>query len=74
MPKPIRSILAAAGLLAVAALAAAGLMVAAGPAHADCTISGPTTAGANQSFSPNYGLGQTRQLPRSARLWVRYSF
>lgn len=51
MPKPIRSILAAAGLLAVAALAAAGFMVAAGPAHADCTISGPTTAGANQSFS-----------------------
>ena len=30
--------------------------------------------GANQSFSPNYALGQTRQLPRSARLWVRYSF
>jgi hypothetical protein len=52
MPKPIRSILAAAGLLAVAALAAAGFMVTAGtPAHADCTISGPTTAGANQSFS-----------------------
>ena len=52
MPKPIRSILAAAGLLAVAALAAAGFMVTAGtPAHADCTISGPTTAGVNQSFS-----------------------
>ena len=52
MPKPIRSILAAAGLLAVAALAAAGFMVTGGtPAHADCTISGPTTAGVNQSFS-----------------------
>jgi hypothetical protein len=30
--------------------------------------------GANQTFSPNYRLGQTRQLPRSARLWLRYSF
>jgi len=50
MPKPIRSILAAAGLLALAALAAAGFMVTTTPAHADCTISGPTSAGVNQSF------------------------
>jgi hypothetical protein len=52
MPKPIRSILAAAGLLAVAALAAAGVMVTSGtPAHADCSISGPTSADVNQSFT-----------------------
>jgi hypothetical protein len=52
MPKPIRSILAAAGLLAVAALAAAGvLVVAESPAHADCTISGPSSVVVNQSFT-----------------------
>jgi hypothetical protein len=52
MPKPIRSILAAAGLLAVAALAAAGFLATSGtPAHADCTISGPTSASVNQSFT-----------------------
>ena len=30
--------------------------------------------GGNQLYSPNYGLAQVRQLPRSARLSLRYSF
>jgi len=51
MPKPIRSVLTAAGLLAVAALAAAGFLATGTPAHADCTVSGPSTAGVNQAFS-----------------------
>jgi hypothetical protein len=53
MPNPIRSFLAAAGLLMVAALAAAGFLVVAGAptAHAACTISGPNTAIVNQSFT-----------------------
>jgi len=51
MPKPIRSILTAAGLLAIAALAAAGFLAAGTPAHADCTVSGPSTASVNQSFT-----------------------
>jgi hypothetical protein len=53
MPNPIRSILAAAGLLMVAALAAAGFLVVAGApaAHAACQITGPSTAIVNQSFT-----------------------
>jgi hypothetical protein len=53
MSKPIRSFLAAVGLLAVAALAAAGYLVVADPtvANAACQISGPSTAIVNQSFT-----------------------